>query len=506
MSKGAQGGGPGRTEPAGADLRRIRDLASRGNVIPVVREVPADLQTPVAAFLRTAGGGSHAFLLESVEGGEIIARYSFLGFEPCRLLRARGDRLEESEGEDASPRTSRGDALERLRDWLRPLRPVQLPDLPRFTGGLVGYLSYDAARWRERIPETVEDDLGVPDLEMGLYDSILAFDHLHHRILLIANLFTEGGDLEGKHGRALERLDAMEKGLRDPIVVPPTPAPGAPEVEVSNLPAGEFRRRVERAQEHIRAGDIFQVVLSQRFQRPVRVDPFQVYRALRRINPSPYMFFLRHGGISLCGASPEMLVRVEGSRIQTRPIAGTRRRGASPEEDEALERELSADPKEIAEHVMLVDLGRNDMGRVCQAGSVQVAELMKVERYSHVMHLVSALEGQLRDDVDALDALISCFPAGTVTGAPKVRAMEIIDELETHRRGPYAGAVAYLDYSGDLDSCITIRTLLFQGATAYAQAGAGVVADSSPAREETETEEKARVLLEATRLAEEGID
>lgn len=483
------------------EIRRLRDLASRGNVLPLVREVAADLLTPVGAFLRVAGK-DRAFLLESVEGGETIARYSFLGTGPSRQLRARGRHLEEVDDKGRVV-FSQGNALDRVRQWLQPLQPVQLEELPRFSGGAVGYLAYDAVRWMEDIPETVEDDLGLPDLEFGLYDTVLAFDHLRHRILIIANLFVEGGDLEGKYQVARQRLDRLEErlhqGLEDPAARQATPA--LPPVD---LPGPEaFARRVRRAQEYIRAGDIFQVVLSQRFSTRFEGDPFSAYRALRRINPSPYMFHLQLGGMTMCGASPEMLLRVEGDEIQTRPIAGTRRRGATAAEDAELEQELRSDPKEVAEHVMLVDLSRNDLGRVCRAGTVRVTEFQQVERFSHVMHLSSGVRGKLREGVDALQALVACFPAGTVSGAPKVRAMEIIDELEERRRGPYAGAVGYLDFSGNLDSCITIRTLIITGGMAYAQAGAGVVADSSPEREHTETVEKATALLEAARLASE---
>ncbi len=481
------------------EIRRLRDLASRGNVLPLVREVPADLLTPVGAFLRVAGD-DRAFLLESVEGGETLARYSVLGTSPRRRLRARGNRLEEvdSEGRVVS---AQGNALDRIRQWLQPLQPVQLEGLPRFSGGAVGYLAYDAVRWMEDIPETVEDDLDLPDLEFGLYDTVLAFDHLRHRILIIANLFAEGGDLEGKYHVARQRLDRLEERLRQGLEDPASQA-AAPAPPPADLPGPEaFARRVRRAQEYIRAGDVFQVVLSQRFSRRFEGDPFSAYRALRRINPSPYMFYLQLGEMTLCGASPEMLLRVEGDEVQTRPIAGTRRRGATAAEDSALEQELRSDAKEVAEHVMLVDLGRNDLGRVCRPGTVQVQEFQQVERFSHVMHLSSGVRGKLRGGVDALHALAACFPAGTVSGAPKVRAMEIIDELEERRRGPYAGAVGYLDFSGNLDSCITIRTLIITGGMAYAQAGAGVVADSSPEREHTETVEKATALLEAARLA-----
>ena len=482
-------------------LDEVRALAGGGNVVPLVRELPADLLTPVAAFLRIGAAEPHAFLLESVEGGESMARYSFLGAGPTRVLRARGLRWQEEAA--ASSQEGEGPALDRLRDWMRTLRPVSIPGLPRFTGGAVGYLSYDAVRWLEKIPESVQDDLNLPDMEFGFYGNVLAFDHVQHRILLIDNLFTEEGDLSGQYSRAVERLDVLQSKLLAP---PPMQTAARPPRETrfsSNVTLEEFEDRVVQAKKEILAGEIFQVVLSQRFECAFDGDPFTAYRALRRVNPSPYMFYLRLGRTSLAGASPEMLVRVEGDGVRTRPIAGTRPRGRDAAEDASRESELRGDPKERAEHLMLVDLGRNDLGRVCRSGSITVDEYQTVERYSHVMHLVSEVSGRLRAEEDALSALAACFPAGTVSGAPKVRAMEIIDRLERTRRGPYAGAVGYLDFSGDLDSCITIRTLLVQDGRAYAQAGAGIVADSSPRREYEETVAKATALLEAVRRARE---
>jgi anthranilate synthase component 1 len=474
----------------------LRALARRGNLIPLCREIPADLLTPVLAYLRMARGARHPFLLESVEGGETVARYSFLGRDPSSVVRVRLG--ENGAGEDP---------LGALRRAIRPHRPVVLPDLPRFSGGAVGYLSYDVVRLLERLPQRVPDDLRVPDILFGIYDTILAFDHLRQRIQIVSNIRTErpsrdGGLAEG-YRRARRRIEAMERLLLRPVSRARGPRRRGGRWSAA-VEAGRFRDSVRRAKGYIRDGDVFQVVLSQRFQRRAAARPFGIYRALRRINPSPYMYFLDFGEVALAGASPEMLVRVEGDRVRTRPIAGTRPRGRDEGEDARLEEALRADPKERAEHVMLVDLGRNDVGRVSRGGSVEVSRFMTVERYSHVMHLVSEVSGRLRPDRDAFDALLACFPAGTVSGAPKVRAMEIIEELETTRRGPYAGAVAYMDFSGTLDSCITIRTTVVARGVAHVQAGAGIVADSVPDREHRECVSKAGALIEAIDSAEAG--
>jgi anthranilate synthase component 1 len=461
-------------------------LARRGNLIPLCREVPADLLTPVAAFLRLQPGSRHPFLLESVEGGEAIARYSFLGRDPVAVVRAGAGAAEG------------GDPVAALRAALRPWHAVRLPGMPRFTGGAVGYLSYDVVRTIERLPRSVPDDLGTPDLLFGIYDTVLAFDHLRQRIQIVTD---RAAALARGYRRARRRIESIERLLRRPV---PGPARGRRRGGrwSANITPARYQAGVRRAQDYIRAGDIFQVVLSQRYERRCGATPFAIYRALRRINPSPYMYFLDFGEVSLAGASPEMLVRVEGDRIRTRPIAGTRPRGAGEEEDLRLEEDLRADPKERAEHVMLVDLGRNDLGRVSRPGSIEVGRFMSVERYSHVMHLVSEVTGRLRPGADAFDGLIACFPAGTVSGAPKVRAMEIIEELETSRRGPYAGAVGYMDFSGNLDSCITIRTTVVRGGVAHVQAGAGIVADSVPRQEHRECVNKAGALIEAIDRAE----
>ena len=480
------------------DPADLPDLARRGNIIPLCREIGADLLTPVAAFLRIARGARQPFLLESVEGGEAIARYSFLGRDPAELVRA-------TIGGDAAPE---GDPLRTLRQAMAGYRPVRMGDLPRFTGGAVGYLSYDVVRLLERLPRSAEDDLRVPDVLFGIYDTVLAFDHLKQRIQIVSNVMTEDAGrrvparaLRGRYDAARRRIEAIESLLQRPAASRARRRARRGRWS-SNITESQYEENVKRAKDYIRAGDIFQVVLSQRFERSASAAPFAIYRALRRINPSPYMYYLDFGEVALAGASPEMLVRVEGDRIRTRPIAGTRPRGRNEDEDQALERELVDDPKERAEHVMLVDLGRNDLGRVSRPGTVEVSRLMDVERYSHVMHLVSEVTGKLRADRDAFDGLLACFPAGTVSGAPKVRAMEIIEELETTRRGPYAGAVGYVDFSGNLDSCITIRTTVMARGVAHVQAGAGIVADSIPEQEYRECLSKAGALIDAIERAE----
>ncbi len=453
--------------------------------MPVFREVPGDRHTPVSAFLALGAGASQAFLFESVVGGERIARYSFLGRNPTNTLR-----LEVGEGA-----TFPG----RLRETLRR-QAAEVPGLPRFTGGVVGYLAYDAVRLFERLPDRHPPST-APLASFALYRTIVAFDHVLQRIVLIAD--AEPGR-RAAFAAAQSELDALEEDLdRTPATTRRNSrAPSAPGPAFPGFDDGEgYRARVLRAKEYIAAGDVFQVVLSRQTRFPTQADPFAVYRALRMINPSPYMYFVRDGESALAGASPEMLVRLEGRHVETRPIAGTRRRGATREEDDALGAELLADPKERAEHLMLVDLGRNDLGRVSRFGSVRVPEFMAIERYSHVAHLVSLVTGELRDDQDALDALVATFPAGTLSGAPKIRAMEIIDELETARRGVYGGAVGYVDLRGNLDFCIAIRTVSFERGVATVQAGAGIVADSDPVAEERETESKAAAMIEALGLA-----
>ncbi len=480
-------------------------MAGRGTVIPVCKDILADLLTPAAAFLRIAQGRRRAFLLESVEGGERIARYSFIGWDPFLMVRGKGNTVWiESQGVTVQEET-RG--FEKLRSISRDFKPVPIPDLPPFLGGGVGYFAYDAIRQFEKLPAMAEDDLGIDDYQVMYFSNILAFDHLRHRIHIIANIFDDrdGRDLEAKYGDALSRIEQTEKRLNVPISLPlPDPKETIPE-PVSNLSTERYDANIETAKKHIYAGDVFQVVLSQRYAMKIGCDPFDIYRALRFINPSPYMFFLHMDNLHLVGASPEMLVKVQDGRVEYGPIAGTRPRGGTPEEDALLEAQLRADEKERAEHIMLVDLGRNDLGRVCNYGTVRVTDLMRIEKYSHVMHLVSSVEGELRDGLDCFHALEACLPAGTVSGAPKVRAMEIIEDLEPCRRGVYGGAVGYVDFSGNLDTCIALRTLVAKDGTAYIQAGGGIVADSDPSRERDESFNKASALIRAVAFAHEGL-
>jgi anthranilate synthase component 1 len=480
----------------------FKELAQRGTFVPVYKEIVADLLTPVSAFLKVAEHADYAFLLESVEGGEQVARYSFLGKDPFLIVRARGgkvliDRAGETTESDKSFTST-------IRELMAGFHSPFVPGLPRFTGGAVGYLGYDAAAWFEPVELQAADR---EDDEAGfmLFDTVLAFDHVRHRILIIANARISGDeDLESLYQFACAKVEFVERELERALskTVPPS---GRPLEVTSNLTREQFEGMVKTAKEYIAAGDIYQVVLSQRFEAAIDADPFTVYRALRHVNPSPYMYFLRVGGRSIVGSSPEMLVRVEGRQVQTHPIAGTRPRGKTEEEDVRLGEELKRNEKERAEHVMLVDLGRNDIGRVAKYGTVRVPTYMTLERYSHVMHLVSIVEGKLDEQHDRLDALVACFPAGTVSGAPKVRAMEIIAELEHQRRGVYAGAVGYLDFAGNLDFCITIRTVLIENGHAYVQAGAGIVADSNPTAEYEETRDKARAVLRALELAQNGL-
>jgi anthranilate synthase component 1 len=469
-----------------------RKLARNGNLVPLVATMPADLETPVGVYLKLSDGKSPAFLLESVEGGERSARYSFIGVKPRAIFSGSGTQYEYGEGRKLV--RLEGDPYMLIKDLVRDIRPVPVPDLPRFAGGAVGVFGYDTVRRRERIPDRHESNAAIPEVWQAWYDVVFAFDHVKHRLIVVANWHTGDGSRES-YDRAIRAAQAAVKRLGRSV-----PAAG-PEIRVSrhrsDFENGAFEDAVLSAKRYIKAGDIFQVVLSQRFSASFAGHPFQVYRRLRQINPSPYLFFLDCGSFQLAGSSPETLVRVEENTVTVCPIAGTRPRGDDRNADARLEAELLADPKERAEHLMLVDLARNDAGRVCAFGSVATPDFFTVERYSHVMHIVSRVEGKLKPSLDALDALAACFPAGTVSGAPKVRAMEIIDELEHSRRGLYAGAVGYLDYFGNLDTCIAIRTLVFSDGKVHVQAGAGIVADSIPDREREETENKARALLEA---------
>jgi anthranilate synthase component I len=486
-------------------LKEVKKLAEPGTIIPVCKDILGDLLTPAAAFLRVAHGRRRAFLLESVEGGERLARYSFIGWDPFILVRGKGTAVwTERQGEVVQEETS---GFGKLREISASFKPISIPDLPPFLGGGVGFFAYDMIRQFEKLPNLAEDDLGLDDYQVMYFSTILAFDHLRHRIHIITNIFNDRGveGLEAKYQDALLRIEQIEKRLTVPLSLPaPVPTTAVPEPE-SNLSESKYYSNIETAKSHILAGDIFQVVLSQRFAMPIQCDPFDIYRALRFINPSPYMFFLRIDNLQLVGASPEMLVKARDGRVEYGPIAGTRPRGKTPEEDVQLSRELLVDEKERAEHIMLVDLGRNDLGRVCDFGSVKVTDLMRVEKYSHVMHLVSSVEGELRKDLDCFHALESCLPAGTVSGAPKVRAMEIIEALEPCRRGIYGGAVGYVDFSGNLDTCIALRTLILKDGVAYIQAGGGIVADSQPVKEREESINKASALIRAVKFAHEGL-
>jgi anthranilate synthase component I len=480
------------------------DLAKRATFVPVCKELVADLLTPVSAFLKVAEHSDYAFLLESVEGGEHVGRYSFLGKDPFLILRGRNG---ETEIETAGVTTnSEKPFIDTLRELMNGFQSPFVPGLPRLTGGAVGYLGYDTAAWFEPTAARGDDaPLDRDDAGFMLFDTVLAFDHVQHRILLIANARISGDeDLKSLYQFACAKIEFLERELERALSLK-RPNGGDGINLVSNMPQATYESIVKRAKEYIAAGDIYQVVLSQRFEAEVGVDAFTVYRALRHVNPSPYMFFIRMGDRSIVGSSPEMLVRVEGRHAITHPIAGTRPRGKSEEEDVRLGEELKRNEKEKAEHVMLVDLGRNDIGRVCEYGTVRVPTYMALERYSHVMHLVSVVEGQLAEGRDRLDALVSCFPAGTVSGAPKVRAMQIINELEPTRRGLYAGAVGYLDFAGNLDFCIAIRSILLEGGKAYIQAGAGIVAESNPTAEYEETRDKARAMIRALELAQAGL-
>ncbi|PYV85969.1 MAG: anthranilate synthase component I [Acidobacteria bacterium] len=481
------------------------ELSKRGNIIPVFKAVTADLLTPVLAYLKIESDVPYAFLLESVEGGEKIARYSFLGCNPYLIIRAKGDVVEIIRG--AEPIKRKGRLLEVMRKITERYKSVKVPGLPPFAGGAVGYFAYDTVRWVEDIPQEGEDDLQLDDSVMMFFSSLLAFDHVRQQILIISNciLDEQATHLDSKYQKALAEIQSLEEMLNRPARIPQFGVSSADTIKIkSNFSKSDYLKAVEKGKEYIKSGDIFQVVLSQRFSASVTSAPFNIYRALRIVNPSPYMFYLKLKDFSVIGSSPEMLVKIVDGIAYYRPIAGTRPRGTGDDEDALLAEELKADDKEKAEHIMLVDLGRNDLGKVCEFGSVEVVDLMLVEKYSHVMHLVSGLRGRLRQEVDRFDALMACFPAGTVTGAPKVRAMEIIDELEPNKRGVYAGAILYLDFSGTLDSCIAIRTLVVKDGTAYIQAGGGIVADSIPEKEFQETINKSRALVKAVELAETG--
>jgi anthranilate synthase component I len=485
------------------DYKEFSRMAQDATLVPVVKSVMADLLTPVSASLAIFRGEENAFLLESVERGEQIGRYTFLGARPYMQLRTRGSEITIERGKKREQRE--GNVFEFAKELLQQHKLAHVPGLPPFTAGAVGFCSYDIVRQLEKIGEHAKDDLHLPDCVLMFFDRLLAFDHLRHQIHIIAAADVSSESPRKAYDRAVADIEALEKKLAAGVRSAgwENAAGGSRgKLKISSVtPQKTFERAVEIAKEYIAAGDIFQVVLSQRLDFKPDVPPFDIYRALRAVNPSPYMYFLKMGDTRVLGSSPEMLVRVTGSKLEYRPIAGTHPRGKDEAGDRQLEEKMLSDEKERAEHIMLVDLGRNDLGRVSEYGSVKVKDLMYVERYSHVMHIVSALEGKLRRELHALDAFAACFPAGTLSGAPKVRAMQIIEELEPTRRGVYGGSVLYADFAGNLDSCIAIRTMVMQGKKAYLQAGAGIVADSDPATEYQESMNKAQAVIKAVETA-----
>jgi anthranilate synthase component 1 len=486
-------------------LEDFKGLVGKGNLIPLLEEVHFDWETPISAF-RKIDDGRFSFLLESVEGGEKWGRYSFLGSNPSHLFRSKGEAFEILGRGEVLQRGKAKDPLRALEDFLSRYKPILYDSLPRFFGGAVGYLNYDMVRSFEKIPERLPQDLDLYDCCFMITDTLLVFDNLKHKVIVISNVFLEDDKpLERAYEEGEAKIQRIVNNLRKRTLPLSGQKPSPPSSLRSNFRKEGFMKSVEKTKEYIKAGDVIQVVLSQRFSSDVHCDPFDIYRALRSINPSPYLFYLKMDDTVLLGASPEVMVRLEGKQIELRPLAGTRPRGKTPEEDLALEKDLLADEKERAEHIMLVDLGRNDVGRVSEIGSVEVTSLMDVERYSHVMHIVSNIRGSLAPGNNGFDVIRATFPAGTVAGSPKIRAMEIIEELEPIRRGPYAGAVGYFSFSGNMDTCITIRSILVNHGKAYVQAGAGIVADSEPEKEYDETLNKAQAIFRALRLAEEGL-
>lgn len=490
--------------------KEFLSYAKKGNLVPVFKEIYGDLETPVSAYMKLASGAKYSFLLESVEGGEKLARYSFLGADPELVLKVKGrdaQVIRFPKGKAvAEPRTFTRTPLDLVRELVSRYDFVNVPGLPQVCGGFFGYLSYDTVRFFEKIPDIKPDELKLPDVVLMMVKDMVIFDHLHHTIKVVAcvdvNKTDSRSQLLDKYRQALRRIDTLVAGISKPLRLPKTRRVKTPRMKVrSNCTRKEYEQMVEKGKEEIKAGEIIQVVLSQRFEVDITTSPVNVYRTLRTLNPSPYMYLLNLDGMSIVGSSPELLVRCERGLVETRPIAGTRPRGKTPEEDALLVKELLADPKECAEHVMLVDLGRNDLGRVCQQGTVKVTDLMSVEKYSHVMHIVSSVQGKLRPEHDAISALEATFPAGTLSGAPKIRAMEIIEALEPAKRGSYGGCIGYISFSQDIDTCITIRTIVIKGKKAYIQAGAGIVADSDPATEYTETVNKVKAQIRALELA-----
>ena len=482
-------------------LEEFKAKAKHGNLIPVYKEILADLDTPVSAYMKISGG-SFSFLLESVEGGEKWARYCFLGCDPTVIVSAKGNSITICENGQSRTRTIESDnPLEGIKEIMSRYRPVITDDLPRFAGGAVGFIGYDMVRYFEGLPQETLDDLDVPDSLFVITDTLLIFDNVSQTIKVVSNAFVENNDLDALYKSTVEKIECLIEKLRAPV-----PAHvqnngsgnlDEPAKIKSNISESKFKEAVLKIKDYIHAGDAIQVVLSQRLEFQIQQDPFNIYRALRKINPSPYMYYLKLDDLCIVGSSPEVLVRMEGEKIELRPIAGTRWRGKTEEEDLELEKDLLSDEKELAEHIMLVDLGRNDLGRVAKINSVEVNEQFSIERYSHVMHIVSNVRATLKEGLDCFDVLRAAFPAGTVSGAPKVRAMEIIEELEPTRRGLYAGAVGYISFTGNMDTAIAIRTLLIKDKTAYLGVGAGIVSDSVPEREFEETMNKGKALLKA---------
>ncbi len=489
-------------QPSFAEFEK---LAKKGNLVAVYREILADVETPVSVLMKLQHK-KYVYLLESVEGGEKWGRYSFLGADAGTVFRVQGDKIVIEEGKKIVSRDHKGNPLKLLRDLMKQYKPVSVPGLPRFSGGAVGFVGYEMVRHFEKLPQNVDDDLGIDDALFVISDTIMIFDNIRHTIKIVSCAFTEEAEsLEEIYSESCRKIDAMIETLSLPSTHKINSAASGDDILfASNMTPEEYQKIIGRAKEYITAGDIIQVVLSQRFETDCRCHPVDLYRGLRYINPSPYLFFLKLDDLILIGSSPEVMVRLEGDTMELRPIAGTRRRGKTEQEDRALADELLSDEKERAEHVMLVDLGRNDLGRVAETGSVQVNQYMVVEKYSHVMHLVSNVRAQLAQEKDAFDVLAATFPAGTLTGAPKIRAMEIIDELEKIKRGPYGGAVGYFSFSGNMDFCITIRTMVMKNDKIYVQAGAGIVYDSDPESEHQESVNKARGMLQAVRLAARG--
>ncbi len=483
-------------------FEEFEELAGRGNLIPIYREILADMETPVTT-LKKLGDKRHAFLFESVEGGEKWGRYTFLGADPHTIVRVKGDDIIIQEGDTVTRHKHGGDPLQYLKNIMQQYRPVAIDGLPRFYGGAVGFFAYDMVRYFERLPSHVTDDLQTDDAVFLFTDTMIIFDNIRHTIKVVACAFIdEDRDLKAIYDEKVRHIDAMVELINAPVSQATYNHPkGSVEPLRSNMTPDAFKSMVKEAKEYIRSGDAIQVVLSQRFEKDNGSDPIDLYRALRYINPSPYLFFLKLEDFILIGSSPEVMVRLEEKQVELRPIAGTKPRGKTEQEDRALAAELLEDPKEKAEHIMLVDLGRNDLGRIARIGTVQVNQLMIVERYSHVMHLVSNIQAQLSEGKDCFDVLKATFPAGTLSGAPKIRAMEIIDELETVRRGAYGGAVGYFSYTGNMDFCITIRTMVVTGGKIFIQVGAGIVADSDPAMEYEETLNKAGGMVQAIQLA-----